>query len=38
VFIDFHPLVVFSTNEDEASERLWLRRLLDQSTDGVSME
>src|SRR3981081_735413 len=25
----------FSTNENEASERLWLRRLLDQSTDGV---
>ncbi len=28
-------LVVFATNEDEARERLWLRRLLDQSTDGV---
>jgi LacI family transcriptional regulator, galactose operon repressor len=28
-------LVVFATNEDEATERLWLRRLLDQSTDGV---
>jgi LacI family transcriptional regulator len=27
--------VVFSTNENEASQRLWLRRLLDQSTDGV---
>src|SRR6202165_2812660 len=30
-----YRLVVFSTNESEASERLWLRRLLDQSTDGV---
>ena len=30
-----HRLVVFATNEDEARERLWLRRLLDQSTDGV---
>jgi LacI family transcriptional regulator, galactose operon repressor len=30
-----YRLVVFSTNENEASERLWLRRLLDQSTDGV---
>src|SRR6266700_1859022 len=28
-------LVVFATNEDEVRERLWLRRLLDQSTDGV---
>ncbi len=28
-------LVVFATNENEATERLWLRRLLDQSTDGV---
>jgi LacI family transcriptional regulator len=28
-------LVVFATNEDETRERLWLRRLLDQSTDGV---
>ncbi len=30
-----HRLVVFATNEDEAAERRWLRRLLDQSTDGV---
>lgn len=30
-----HRLVVFATNEDETTERLWLRRLLDQSTDGV---
>jgi len=30
-----HRLVVFATNEDEATERLWLRRMLDQSTDGV---
>src|SRR6202171_6049689 len=30
-----YRLVVFSTNENEDSERLWLRRLLDQSTDGV---
>ncbi|GCF07036.1 LacI family DNA-binding transcriptional regulator [Dictyobacter arantiisoli] len=30
-----HRLVVFATNEDESTERLWLRRLLDQSTDGV---
>jgi LacI family transcriptional regulator len=30
-----HRLVIFATNEDEATERLWLRRLLDQSTDGV---
>src|ERR1700720_3542666 len=30
-----YRLVVFSTNENEASERSWLRRLLDQSTDGV---
>lgn len=30
-----HRLVVFATNEDEIRERLWLRRLLDQSTDGV---
>src|ERR1700738_3351864 len=30
-----YRLVVFSTNESEASQRLWLRRLLDQSTDGV---
>jgi LacI family transcriptional regulator len=30
-----HRLVVFATNENEATERLWLRRLLDQSTAGV---
>lgn len=30
-----HRLVIFTTNEDEATERLWLRRVLDQSTDGV---
>lgn len=30
-----YRLVLFATNEDEATERLWLRRLLDQSTDGV---
>src|SRR5207302_6187229 len=30
-----YRLAVFSTNENEASERLWLRRLLGQSTDGV---
>jgi len=30
-----HRLVVFATNEDETAERRWLRRLLDQSTDGV---
>ena len=30
-----HRLVVFATNEDEITERLWLRRMLDQSTDGV---
>src|SRR4030088_1604908 len=30
-----YRLVVFSTNENETSQRLWLRRLLDQSTDGV---
>src|SRR5258706_3419575 len=30
-----YRLVVFSTNENEASQLLWLRRLLDQSTDGV---
>ncbi|HEY7419188.1 MAG TPA: LacI family DNA-binding transcriptional regulator [Ktedonobacteraceae bacterium] len=28
-------LAVFITNEDETRERLWLRRLLDQSTDGA---
>jgi LacI family transcriptional regulator len=30
-----HRLVIFATNEDEATERLWLRRMADQSTDGV---
>ena len=30
-----HRLVVFATHEDEATERLWLRRILDQSSDGV---
>jgi LacI family transcriptional regulator len=30
-----HRLVIFATNENETVERLWLRRLLDQSTDGV---
>jgi DNA-binding LacI/PurR family transcriptional regulator len=30
-----HRLVVFATNENEATERLWLRQQLDQSTDGV---
>jgi len=30
-----HRLVIFTTNENEKVERLWLRRLLDQSTDGV---
>ncbi len=30
-----HRLVVFATHEDEKLERLWLRRMLDQSTDGV---
>jgi LacI family transcriptional regulator len=30
-----YRLAVFSTNENEASQRLWLRRLLGQSTDGV---
>src|SRR3984893_10399735 len=30
-----HRLVIFATNEDETTERLWLRRVLDQSTDGV---
>jgi LacI family transcriptional regulator len=30
-----HRLVVFATNEDETKEHFWLRRLLDQSTDGV---
>ncbi|HLZ58482.1 MAG TPA: LacI family DNA-binding transcriptional regulator [Ktedonosporobacter sp.] len=30
-----HRLVVFATHENEALERLWLSRVLDQSTDGV---
>jgi LacI family transcriptional regulator len=30
-----HRLVVFATHEDEELERVWLRRILDQSTDGV---
>lgn len=30
-----HRLVVFATHEDEALEHLWLRRILDQSSDGV---
>jgi LacI family transcriptional regulator len=30
-----HRLVVFATHEDEALESLWLRRILDQSTDGI---
>ena len=30
-----HRLIVFATNEDEAIEQLWLKRMLDQSTDGV---
>ncbi|WP_376796282.1 LacI family DNA-binding transcriptional regulator [Thermogemmatispora sp.] len=30
-----YRLVVFATNEDETTERLWLRRILDQSSDGV---
>ncbi len=30
-----HRLVVFATHEEETLERLWLRRILDQSTDGV---
>src|SRR5258708_32627434 len=28
-------LVVFATNENEATERLWLRQLIDASTGGV---
>lgn len=28
-------LVIFATNENETIERLWLRRMLDQSSDGV---
>lgn len=30
-----HRLVVFATHEDEELERVWLRDMLDQSTDGV---
>ncbi len=30
-----HRLVVFATHEEETLERLWLRRILDRSTDGV---
>src|SRR3954449_2897328 len=30
-----HRLTVFTTHENEDVERLWLRRLLDRSTDGV---
>lgn len=30
-----HRLVIFATNEDEATEHLWLRRTLDLSSDGV---
>jgi LacI family transcriptional regulator len=30
-----HRLVVFATNEDETIERNWLRRMLDQLSDGV---
>lgn len=30
-----HRLVLFTTYEDENTERLWLRRIFDQSTDGV---
>ncbi|GCE31335.1 transcriptional regulator [Dictyobacter alpinus] len=30
-----HRLAVFATHENEVVERLWLRRLFDQSTDGV---
>lgn len=30
-----HRLVVFATNEDEQLERRWLRRVLEQATDGV---
>lgn len=30
-----HRLVVFATHEDETVERRWLRRIQDQSTDGV---
>lgn len=30
-----HRLVIFATHENEDTELLWLRRLLDRSTDGV---
>lgn len=30
-----HRLVVFATQEDESLERRWLRRVLEQATDGV---
>lgn len=30
-----YRLVVFATHEDEATEGLWLRRMLDRSTDGA---
>lgn len=30
-----YRLVIFATNEDEPTERLWLRRILDLSSDGV---
>jgi LacI family transcriptional regulator len=30
-----HRLAIFATQEDEATERSWLRRILSQSTDGV---
>jgi LacI family transcriptional regulator len=30
-----HRLVVFATHEDESLERRWLRRVLEQATDGV---
>lgn len=30
-----HRLTIFATQEDEETERLWLRRILNQSTDGV---
>jgi LacI family transcriptional regulator len=30
-----HRLTVFATHENEETERLWLRRLLERSTDGV---
>jgi LacI family transcriptional regulator len=30
-----HRLVVFATHEDESLERRWLRRVLEQATDGI---